>query len=88
MTTTNDGRPAFPCQELGEDGSPMQQLCEGLTKREWFAGMALQGLYANSGSAIINNMSCTSADKIRKSLSEIADLVLAQADSMIERSGK
>lgn len=33
--------PAFPVASLGNNNEP------GLTKLEWFAGMALQGLLAN-----------------------------------------
>ena len=28
---------------------PVYGICRGLTKREWFAGMALQGLLINGG---------------------------------------
>lgn len=41
MTNPND--PAFLNETVNSDGSP--QKC-GLTKREWLAGMALQGLIA------------------------------------------
>ena len=37
--------PAFPCAAMDAVEGTIYQ--EGLTKREWFAGMALQGLLAN-----------------------------------------
>lgn len=42
-----DGGPAFP-SEQGETSKGWNQTYEsGLTKREWFAGMALQGLLSD-----------------------------------------
>lgn len=45
----------------------------GLTKREWFAGMALQGLLANPGNTSIDGcvaMSIFASDNILKQLAE------------------
>jgi len=41
--------PAFPTKELYErkDGIVQAHWHQGLTKREWFAGMALTGILAN-----------------------------------------
>ena len=41
MNTINDGGAAYPHTHSDRDGDT------GLTKREWFAGMALQGLVAS-----------------------------------------
>jgi len=40
--------PAFPTNKLqsNKDGEVRQVYCHGLTKLEWFAGMALSGLMA------------------------------------------
>jgi hypothetical protein len=45
MTKPDDS--AFPAQPLGTDGLPVNELATGLTKREYFAAMAMQGLLAN-----------------------------------------
>lgn len=58
--------------------------CQGLTKREHFAGLAMQGLLANSGGVIqSNNMSgtgwCNSDAKSMAELSvDCADALLAE----------
>ena len=36
--------PIYPAQEIGPSGSPSHQMLYGLTKREYFAGLAMQGL--------------------------------------------
>ena len=42
------GGPAFPCQQLYEPIHGWNQTFEcGMTLRDWFAGMALQGILAS-----------------------------------------
>ena len=73
MSESKDGGPAFP-SEQGETSKGWNQTYEsGLTKREWFAGMALQGLLANP-STILKQ-------------ADIPELSFEYADSMI-RAGK
>lgn len=73
MSEIEDGGPAFP-SEQGETSKGWNQTYEaGLTKREWFAGMALQGLLANP-STILKQ-------------ADIPELSFEYADSMI-RAGK
>lgn len=43
MMNPND--PAFP--HVADFGIDDRSMAEGLTKREWFAGMAMQGMLAN-----------------------------------------
>lgn len=62
MSEINDGGPAFARQDWA-----------GMSLREWFAGMALQGLMANR-SAIVNQL-------------HIPELCFEYADAMI-RAGK
>jgi len=45
--TINDGGPAFPWEQ-----SPGNQNNLGLSKREWFAGMALQGILSGAPDGI------------------------------------
>jgi uncharacterized protein YodC (DUF2158 family) len=40
MSEINDGGPAFPVLDLSKTQS------QGMTMRDWFAGMALQGMMA------------------------------------------
>jgi len=51
MSITNDGGPAFPMQAHEDRTRPTVLRCystqEGMSLRDWFAGMALQGLLAN-----------------------------------------
>ncbi len=44
MKEKNDGGPAFPCS--GTEGVNPESL--GMSLRDWFAGMALQGMLSNS----------------------------------------
>lgn len=79
MSEQNDGGPAFPGTYGGQHGLPV--WTEGLTKREWFAGMALQGILSNP---------TTATSKVFKTIdgfmnSEmIADCAYEQADAMIK----
>lgn len=49
MTDMKDGGPAFPNTEVyhPHDGSGMWQGADGMSLRDWFAGMALQGYSSN-----------------------------------------
>ena len=44
MNTIDDGGPAFPCQPKNGQGYPCGEMLPGMSLRDWFAGMALQGL--------------------------------------------
>ena len=73
MSESKDGGPAFP-SEQGETSKGWNQTYEsGLTKREYFAAMALQGLLANP-STILKQ-------------ADIPELSFEYADAMI-RAGK
>ena len=50
----NDGGPAFPFGQISElTGQPINgYFSAGMTKREWFTGMALQGILACPTSAL------------------------------------
>ena len=73
MSESKDGGPAFP-SEQGETSKGWNQTYEsGLTKREYFAAMALQGLLAYP-STILKQ-------------ADIPELSFEYADAMI-RAGK
>lgn len=71
MSEIKDGGPAFPGSYKGQHGYHVWS--DGMSKREWFAGMALQGLLANP-STILKQ-------------ADIPELSFEYADSMI-RAGK
>ncbi len=63
----NKDQSAFPILETAEYNT----VSVGLTKREWFAGMALQGLagrYIGSGAEELARLSIVAADEILKQL--------------------
>lgn len=67
---------AFPCEiQTGESnggGGMCTVTSKGLSKREWFAGMALQGMLANG---------CVVCEKT-------AEEAYQQADAMLEEGAK
>jgi hypothetical protein len=76
MSTRNEL--AFPSQPLGQGGQPVAPMADGLTKRELFAAMAMQGLLSNL-SAIrhlgfkdheIEEFACMRADALLKELAK------------------
>ncbi len=46
MSEVNQGGPAFPSQPLDANGYP-DPPSKGMSLRDWFAGMAMQGLVAS-----------------------------------------
>lgn len=85
MTTRNNGGPAFPragnyYQRL--DGATVTEDGElGMSLRDWFAGMALQGMAASSGWE--SNFDASEQGKL-KWLPEVAKVAYAAADAMLE----
>jgi hypothetical protein len=47
MKQINDGGPAFPYDERCQRSGEICGQFKGMTLRDWFAGMALQGIVAN-----------------------------------------
>ncbi len=85
---SNAEQPAFPTQEIPQpensDGTCHQQwqpLEPGLTKRQWFAGMAMQGMLANERwmERIIENVSGTAWPHIKNLAFDMADAMLKEA---------
>lgn len=73
----NQDEPAFSIENHSIDGEQVK----GLTKREWFAGMALMGFMAGCPWGADD----MKADpKIKSTLIEVAQLCFASSDAMIE----
>jgi hypothetical protein len=70
----NGGFPAYPGQPRGQDGSPCASYEPGLTKRELFAAMAMQGLLAdpdiNSPNDLLARCAVGYADALLKELAK------------------
>jgi hypothetical protein len=84
--TKNDGGPAFPqpCTEGGyAANSPYNIAGGGMTLRDWFAGVALQGLL--SGGAARRDNKLVDADgnfaRLENAAYGFADAMLAARDS-------
>lgn len=77
----NDGGPAFPVTERQE---LWMEKWGGLTKREWFAGMALQGIMGNS---VLQGAFAT-AESHDKAFSGMAKMAYSLADAMLHPSTK
>ena len=67
--TIETGGPAFP---VTSDGTESAQFAFGLSRRDWFAGMAMQGLWSNP--------SCDYSHE------EAAETAYKQADAMLAES--
>lgn len=79
----DDGGPAFPVPETSLDSAGVFSASnQGMSLRDWFAGMALQGLLSNSGGPIqANGMSgwgWTNCDQ-----KNVADIAWGMADTML-----
>lgn len=94
MTNKPESSPAFPhlhdsCQRINES-----EHHEGLTKREWYAGMALQGFCANQKALkenadywndFLKNVTSDTGDIVR---GQLALVCFSLADAMIEQGEK
>lgn len=88
MTKDNSG-PAFPSEQIAHYESrayphigsvevPVYKTTGGLTKREWFAGMTLQGILAGDGSGL-NKIGASfeyTEDGVAKVCHQMADAML------------
>ena len=91
----NKDMPAMPTglideDVLNEDGEYCGQVeakYTGLTKREHFAGLAMQGLLANSGAAIQSN-SQSGFDWCNRDSRRMAGIAVHCADSLLAQLDK
>jgi hypothetical protein len=74
MSKTNDGGPAFPIP------SKQHVHWEGMSLRDWFAGMALQGLAVMHAAILTeeNSPELPPAEATAKAAYEIADAMLTR----------
>lgn len=77
MGQKNDGGPAFPV--VSSNG--LGHVSDGISIRDWFAGMALQGMNANTGLIKVS----TSLEICFENMSKIA---YEQADAMLKERDK
>ncbi len=78
MSSAKDGGPAFPQHGWSSSAEVIERMNgnQGMTLRNWFAGMALQGL-------------CSNHDFKDTGSQDIAELAFDQADAMLAaRDGK
>lgn len=76
----NNGGAAFPC--CGDPST--DQMVHGMNLRDWFAGMALQGLLSNSNASVVKAFGKHGID---------ADIAFAEsayafADALIKQRGE
>lgn len=76
---------AFP-PEFQDKVLKLHEMYGGLTKREWFAGMALQGLLANQG--IMEGMSLAGSSDIEMVAKGIAAMAKGHADALLAELNK
>jgi hypothetical protein len=57
MSKINDGGPAFPAPWHPEMGCYWRDMPPGMSLRDWFAGMAAQGVLANQVFSDTDNVS-------------------------------
>ena len=78
MTTPqDDGGPAFPCQSRDGQGFPCGEMMAGMTLRDWFAGMALQGYLAGRNNTRGENPMNFEARRAAADCYKYADAMLA-----------
>ena len=87
-TTQDDGGNAFPFQPRDGTGYPCAEHSPGLSIRDWFAGMALQGLLANpSGPIQANGMSgwgwtnCDQRNVVQAAFGIADDMLVARKEA-------
>jgi hypothetical protein len=89
MATDKTGGPAFPCIERFDDGRIYMQNF-GLTKREWYIGMALQGAAVTmAGRLQVMGLEGAKANEAKQLTAKIVGhCAIAIADAAIELEGK
>ena len=74
----NQNKPAFSVA-LKDNGNALHKDAMGLTKREYFAGLAMQGLLSNPNGGMTEGSGRTFSPD------GISDLALKHADALLEK---
>jgi hypothetical protein len=74
MSAINDGGPAFPSADSQHPNGDVEYGKPGMTLRDWFAGQALAGYFANAHTPHQNATDC-------------ADYMYRVADAMLKARG-
>lgn len=81
--------PAFPEYCSGHlsftEGHPTRLIHHGLTKREWMAGMAMQGIVGNS---VLQGAFAQAEPDVEKAIPGMAKMAFLIADAMLAESDK
>ena len=75
----NDGGPAFPSLDLWIGAERKDDASQGMTIRDWFAGMALQGIAMYE-----RGQGIPWAEKASTCLKDSADMSYQLADAMLK----
>ena len=76
MSATKDGGPAFPLTASTGDPRDGVYCCNGMTLRDWFAGMALQSYLAGRN----NDNRSTVAESVARTCYGYADAMLYERE--------
>ena len=82
MSIKNGDMPAMPLVALNSKGNPVEVTAFGLTKREQFAAMVMQGLLSNSvmGDSGLHKNHNEWVKDISEAATEFADALLAKLE--------
>lgn len=75
----NDGGPAYPVTQWNND-TESYQIMGGMSLRDHFAGLAMQGMYANPGFTLVEDPAITVEDQIAEFAYKQADAMLAELE--------
>ena len=80
MTEELENIPAFPCAAFGPSDGLIHQT--GMTIRDWFAGMALQGIISSPANILKQGVKADYSQK------DIAWMAFLLADAMLKARGE
>ena len=79
----DDGGPAFPLTEDAVNFKNKDFPMQGMSLRDWFAGMALQGILSDSNT--INSIRNATREKTGEAFNQLlGEMVFETADALLE----